>query len=118
MTIPFKASLAHRSVCCTNLHKMARSRLVKISIENGVISNVKTPRITNILTYIIEVMSYDRPTVSRTLVFAALKFGRRRNCQTLAPTTGIKTTPDEFIFLPSPTWNVIQTSNKQMLNTL
>ena len=68
---------------------MARSRLVKISIENSqkqwyaAISNVKRPRISKILTNIIEVTSYDGPTVSRTLVFAILTF-RRRNCQTLA----------------------------------
>ena len=44
----------------------------------------KRPRITKILNYIIEVTSYDGPTVNRTLVFDILTFGRRRNCQTLA----------------------------------
>ena len=79
-----------RHMIKTNLHKMARSRLVKLSIENGqnqwcaAIPNVRRPNIKKILNYIIEVTSYDGPTVSRTLVFAILTLGRRRNCQTLA----------------------------------
>ena len=35
------------------------------------------------MNYIIDVRSYDGPTVSTTLVFAILTFRRRRNCQTL-----------------------------------
>ena len=43
-------------------------------MSDGAISNVRTTRITKIWTFVIQIMSYDRKTESRTVVFAILTF--------------------------------------------
>ena len=68
-----------------NIHNNLQSEDQYIVLHKSErISNVKTPRIAKILTYIIEITSYDGPTVSRKFILAILTFIIVvRNCQTL-----------------------------------